>query len=373
MSSKDSQADILVTIGVPCYNAARFLAEALASAFAQTHAKLEIIVYDDGSSDSSLSLLRDMDDPRLLVIEGGKNAGVATARQVIKTRARGDYLTWLDADDRFHPERIEVLLAEALASAADLVTDNACLIDEAGARLPGLCRVPDRVAADPHFTRILERNVMLAHPLITRRCFRSIDFDLNLTTSEDYDYWLSCSLAGFTFRRFDRALMDYRITAGSLSSNPAASRAALARILAKYSVGQLEAVYRERGFGRQAIDYMACLQYLFRGDYASALCRAQQPWLIEPDIDRDFYIGSLALRCGDAVLAEQHLGRHLMAATDSPAGLNNLGVLLADRGEDATAYWRQALEVFPNYADARINLAGGRAITLTQLPAGRYR
>jgi glycosyltransferase involved in cell wall biosynthesis len=366
-------ADTLVSIGVPCYNAERFLAEALASAFAQTHSAIEVIVYDDGSSDGTLALLHGLTDPRLAVIEGGDNAGVATARQVIKTRARGDYLAWLDADDRFDPERIAVLLAEAKASGADLVIDNARLIDEAGEPLPGLRRVPDAVAADPHFTRIFERNAMLPHPLISRRCLSAIDFDTSLTTSEDYDYWLRCSLAGYVFRRVDRVLMDYRITAGSLSADPAASRAALARILAKYPVVRLEALYLERGFGQAAIDYMACLQYLFRGDYPAALERAQRPWPDEPGIDRDFYIGALALQCGDATLAEHHLRRHLETVADSPAGLNNLGLLLADRGEDGSDCWRRSLALFPNYADATANLAGGRAITLTQLPVGRHR
>lgn len=365
--------DTLVSIGVPCYNCARFLAEALASAFAQTHASIEVIAYNDGSSDGSLDLLRGVSDPRLVVIEGVQNAGVASARQAIKTRARGDYLIWLDADDRFDAERIAVLLAEARASGADLVIDNARLIDEAGDPLPGVRRVRDVVAAEPHFTRIFERNAMLPHPLISRRCFSAIDFDAMLSTSEDYDYWLRCSLAGFTFRRVDRVLMDYRITAGSLSADPAASRAALARILAKYPVARIEALYRERGFGEQAIDYMACLQYLFRGDYPAALERAQRPWPDEPGIDRDFYIGALALQCGDATLAEPHLRRHLESIADSPAGLNNLGVLLNNRDEDGGDCWRQALALFPNYADAKTNLAGGRAITLTQLAVGRHR
>jgi Flp pilus assembly protein TadD len=171
----------------------------------------------------------------------------------------------------------------------------------------------------------------------------------------------------------DRVLMDYRITGGSLSSDPAASRKALARILEKYGVDELEALYRARGLGQSAIDYMVCLQYLFRGRYHDALVRAQCPWPDEPGIDRDFYVGSLALQCGDAALAESHLRRHLEAVSDSPAALNNLGVLLNDRGEDGTACWRQALGAFPSYADAKANLAGGRAITLTQLPSGRHR
>lgn len=365
--------DILVSIGVPAYNCAAFLGQALDSAFAQTHRNLEVWVYNDGSRDDTLAVARAFADPRLAVIDVSRNSGVAVARQVIKTLARGDYLTWLDADDLFHPERIEVLLAEAVTTGADLVIDNSRVIDQQGNLLPGEKRVPDRVAADPWFTRIFERNAMLPHPLVSRRCFTCIDYDPRLTTSEDYDYWLGCCFAGFTFRRVDRALLDYRITAGSLSSDPAKSRDAAAYILAKYSVGEVEGLYRQRGFAAEAINYMACLQHLFRRQYPEALARAQMPWPQEDGTDRDFYVGTLALQCGRLDLAETHLRRHLDREATSPAGLNNFGLLLRRQGKDGTACWQRALEIFPPYSDARGNLAGDDALTLTQLPAGRHR
>ena len=365
--------DILVSIGVPAYNCADFLDQALESALTQTHSNIEVWVYNDGSHDATLEVARSFDDPRLALVDVGWNSGVAVARQIIKTLARGDYLVWLDADDLFHPERIEVLLAEAVATDADLVIDNSRVIDQDGNLLPGEKRVPDRVAGDPCFTRIFERNAMLPHPLISRRCFSCIDYDPRLTTSEDYDYWLRCSRAGFKFRRVDRTLLDYRITAGSLSSDTAKSRDALTHILSKFSVSEVVSLYRERGFCEAEINYMACLQHLFRGRFPEALRYAQMPWVEEEGIDRDFYIGTLALQCGCLELAEAHLHKHLGREKDSPAALNNLGLLLYRKGLDGTVCWKQALDIFPHYSDAKANLSGEEALTLTQLPAGRHR
>lgn len=367
------QNKTLVSIGVPAYNCVRFLGQALNSAFAQTHENIEVLVYNDGSSDATLPEARSFDDPRLVVIDTSRNSGVAVARQVIKTLARGSYLTWLDADDLFHPERVEVLLREALVSGADLVIDSSRLIDEDGKLLPGEKRVPDAVASDPFFTRIFERNAMLPHPLISRRCFSRIDYDPNLTTSEDYDYWLRCSRAGFAFRRVDRALLDYRITAGSLSSDPAKSREAASYILGKYTVGEMEQLYRKRGFSTEAINYMVCLQHIFRGQYPEALARAEAPWPEDGGIDQNFYIGTLALQCDRLAQAEKYLQRHLERIADSPAGLNNLGILWRRQGKDGTNCWCNALELFPDYSDARNNLAGKNALTLTQLAPGRHR
>lgn len=365
--------DILVSIGVPCYNSAHFLGQALASAFAQSHRKIEVILYNDGGTDHSVEVACSIQDPRLTVISANRNSGVGIARQVIKTVARGDYLAWLDADDLFHPHRIEVLLEEALANNADLVIDNARLIDEAGNLLPGQKRVPDMVADDPFFTRIFERNAMLPHPLVSRRCYSRINFDPELTTSEDYDYWLRCSRAGYRFRRVDRAMLDYRITPGSLSSDPARSRAATAYIFSKFEVDEVVDLYHSRGLPQPVINYMTCLQQLFRGRYPEALVCAQKDWPEDAGLDRAFYVGTLALQCNQLKLASRHLQRHLDTITDSPAGLNNLGILWRRQGKDGTPFWQKALRMFPHYSDAATNLAGGEAITLTQLPAGRNR
>ncbi len=368
-----NNSEQLVTIGIACYNSARFLGEALQSALAQTHRNIEVLLYNDGSSDDSLAVFRSFDDPRLVLIDVGRNSGVATARQVIKTLARGEFLVWHDADDLFHPRRIEILLDAALQSGADLVIDNTRMMDEAGTILPGGRRVPDSVTSDPHFTRIFERNAMLPHPLIRRRCFTRIDYDPLLTTSEDYDYWLRCSQTGFTFQRVDQALIDYRLTAGSLSSDPAKGRAALTHIYAKFELTELQRLYRQRGFAEEVIHYMTCLQNIYRQSYAAALKSASFPWPRENEADRDFYLGTLSLLCDNLAAAEKHLRQHLEQVQQSPAGLNNLGVLLQRQGKDGGPHWHRALDLFPQYLDARANLNGTETLTLTQLPPQRHR
>lgn len=363
----------LVSIGIPCYNSARFLREALDSLLAQSHQHIEIILYNDGSTDESLKVVQSFDEPRLILIDNKHNSGVATARQAIKNLAQGEFLTWLDADDHFHPQRIEILLGEALDSGADLVIDNASVIDEDGTPLKGERRIPDLFLSDPHFTRIFERNFMLPHPLIRRRCFSSIDYDPVLTTSEDYDYWLQCSLSGFTFHRLDKTLLNYRITNCSLSSNPAQSREAVAYIFSKYKISELQELYRTRGYSTEIVNYMTCLQNIFRGRFREALASTSCPWPAENEADKDFYIGTLSLTCGKLDMAEIHLLRHLQQVERSPAGLNNLGVLLHRQGKDGQPHWLKALDLFPHYLDARNNLNGTEALTLTQLPPQRHR
>jgi GT2 family glycosyltransferase len=101
----------LVSIGIPCFNAARWLREAIDSALAQTHPEKEVIVVDDGSTDNSLLLASAYGDRIILRRNRGKGAPVA--RNTVLHEAQGEWVQFLDADDYLEPEKIARQLAEA--------------------------------------------------------------------------------------------------------------------------------------------------------------------------------------------------------------------------------------------------------------------
>jgi glycosyltransferase involved in cell wall biosynthesis len=94
----------LVSILVPCHNAAPYLRATLDSALAQTHLETEIIVVDDGSSDDSLAIARSY-APRVRVMAGPQR-GASEARNTATRESRGDFLQYLDADDLLLPDAI---------------------------------------------------------------------------------------------------------------------------------------------------------------------------------------------------------------------------------------------------------------------------
>lgn len=102
----------LVSIIIPCHNAAPWLAATLESALAQTWPAIEIIVVDDGSTDESLSIARRFNQPRLKLITQ-PNAGAAAARNRGLAEAHGEYIQFLDADDLLAPDKVALQL-EAL-------------------------------------------------------------------------------------------------------------------------------------------------------------------------------------------------------------------------------------------------------------------
>ena len=101
-----------VSIVIPCYNYGRFLAEAITSALEQSHVPLEVIVIDDGSTDSSSQIALQFVPAVKLLTQA--NEGVLAVVNRGLREAKGEYVTFLSADDAFRPTYVEALLAALL-------------------------------------------------------------------------------------------------------------------------------------------------------------------------------------------------------------------------------------------------------------------
>ncbi len=95
----------MISVIIPCYNQAHFLYEAIESVLAQTHHDFEIIVVDDGSTDSTAEVAAGHPDVRYV---RQPNRGVATARNTGLRESEGEYLVFLDADDHLLPAALEM-------------------------------------------------------------------------------------------------------------------------------------------------------------------------------------------------------------------------------------------------------------------------
>jgi glycosyltransferase involved in cell wall biosynthesis len=96
---------------IPAYNAAKFIAEAIESALAQTRRASQIIVVDDGSTDNTATEVNKFGDAVMLLQQ--KNAGVSAARNNGSSQTTAEWLLFLDADDRLRPDALARLLAHA--------------------------------------------------------------------------------------------------------------------------------------------------------------------------------------------------------------------------------------------------------------------
>jgi glycosyltransferase involved in cell wall biosynthesis len=99
----------LVSILIPCYNARPWIAQCIQSAVDQTYPHKEIVVVDDGSTDGSQDVVREFGDR--VRFEAGPNRGSNVARNRLVELSRGSWLSFLDADDYYLPEKIERQMA----------------------------------------------------------------------------------------------------------------------------------------------------------------------------------------------------------------------------------------------------------------------
>jgi glycosyltransferase involved in cell wall biosynthesis len=181
----------LLTIGLSVHNAAADLPMSLGSIFAQTFLDWELLVVDDGSTDHSLEILRQLRDPRVRLLESrGRNLGLAVRLNQIVREARGRYIARMDADDLMHPSRYEKQLASLLQNPKlDAIGCSVVVLDNTfgpnGVRELPLSR--EGICADPL------NGVALAHPTFVGKAdwLRAHPYNETNRSCEDWELWFS--------------------------------------------------------------------------------------------------------------------------------------------------------------------------------------
>jgi glycosyltransferase involved in cell wall biosynthesis len=104
-------ANPTISVIIPTFNSGDYLGECLRSVFAQTTGDLEVLVVDDGSTDDTPRLIKGFSEPRLQYYRSPLNKGIPFARNFGLARASGEFVAFLDADDRWLPAKLERQLA----------------------------------------------------------------------------------------------------------------------------------------------------------------------------------------------------------------------------------------------------------------------
>ena len=121
-----------VSIIVPIYKVAPFVAQCLNSLVRQSLGNLEIIIVDDGSTDESLNIIKSFDfEKRIVKIISQENSGLSAARNTGMGVAKGEYIGFVDGDDWVDENMFEAMFSMAISSEADIVICNGQLIDHA--------------------------------------------------------------------------------------------------------------------------------------------------------------------------------------------------------------------------------------------------
>lgn len=212
---------LAASVIIPCYNQAAFVGQAIESAFAQSPRTTEVIVVDDGSTDSTADVVQGYPAVRLI---RQPNAGVSAARNAGLAAARGDFVVFLDADDELLPDAVEIGVdalrrhPEAAAAAG-----RALPIDAQGRALAAVQPEP-RGDDCARFIELLGSNfIWTPGAAIFRRALalRAGGFDSRWSGAADYAFYLQLA-AEWPIHWHGRLVVRYRQHPDSMSSNDAA-------------------------------------------------------------------------------------------------------------------------------------------------------
>jgi glycosyltransferase involved in cell wall biosynthesis len=207
MNGKPVGSEERVSVIIPYYNQPVFIAEAVWSAKRQTYSNVEIIVVDDGSAVRADSILPQENDVLILRTE---NRGVSAARNLGFQKSSGDYLIFLDSDDRLSPSAIEAHMQELRENPnAGLSFGSTRIIDRRGdeIRPAHVCR-----PRKDYFRMLLEGNP-IGSPgaaMIRRSAFVTAGlFNESVSMGEDYDLYLRIARS-FPLAQHNFCVLEYR-------------------------------------------------------------------------------------------------------------------------------------------------------------------
>lgn len=207
----------LVSVVTPVHNAAAFLAQTVEAVCQQTFADWELLLVDDGSSDGSLQLCRQLaaTDARIKVTALAQKSGPAKARNTAIELAEGRYIAFCDSDDVWLHDKLEKQLTVLGNSDAAICFSSYFKMEEDGTRTGRVVAAPPRVT----YAMMLRSCSIGCSTAIydTARCGKVLMPDIQ--KRQDYGLWLSILQKGHTAIGLHEPLVHYRLRKDSISAN----------------------------------------------------------------------------------------------------------------------------------------------------------
>jgi glycosyltransferase involved in cell wall biosynthesis len=272
----------LVSALIPTYNYARYMADCVGSVLGQTYPNVELIVVDDGGTDDTRQRLENyMDRIRYIYQE---NQGVGGARNTGIKAARGEYVALLDADDMWHPRKIEMQMRYVQEN------PNASVVaveftEERGDGWPALpSSWPPRVESFTIEQLALHARFLPSGVLIRKSCFDSVGmFRTEISGADDRDLFVRLA-SRYQLVQLHIPLVYGRDHGLNQSNDPVRMDAADRRML-KDLFDQVDALRGRQILRRKAFSCAACtasVSYATSGDQATALARILESLILWP-------------------------------------------------------------------------------------------
>jgi len=209
----------LISVIMPAYNASLFIGEAIESVIQQTYTEWELVIIDDGSTDSTCNVVEPfLRDNRIRLIKQ-QNSGVSKARNTGVCNASGQWIAFLDADDLWLPQKLHLQM-----KCAEENRDLALVHTSAfrfRARLSEAEPISNPVydKSDPYKSLLMYDFIITSSVMVSKECIKAVGcFDENLFGPEDWDLWIRIA-KDFKIYKVDMPLVYYREHPEGISKN----------------------------------------------------------------------------------------------------------------------------------------------------------
>ncbi|MGL5259539.1 MAG: glycosyltransferase family 2 protein [Lachnospiraceae bacterium] len=210
----------MVSIIVPVFKAKEYIKETIEMVCKQTYKEWELILVDDCSSDGTLEyieeIIKEKKDTRIRLIKKEKNEGAAKARNTGLYEAKGDKIAYLDADDVWKEEKLEIQLAFMEEKECAFVFSSYEFGDEKAIGTGKIVTVPERITYNDALSRTV---IFTSTVLIDRKKVSNEILEMPNVPSEDSATWWQILKTGIVGYGCKECLVIYRRPKNSLSSN----------------------------------------------------------------------------------------------------------------------------------------------------------
>ncbi|CAM8291886.1 glycosyltransferase family 2 protein [Morganella morganii] len=204
----DASAQELVSIIMPCYNAEQYIKESINSVINQTYKNFELIIVDDLSTDRSIDIIKSFNDDRIKLIQLTQNGGAGVARNAGIEAARGRFIAFLDSDDLWRPNKLEIQLKHMLSGNYPLSYTQYQKFTQEG---KGKLVIPPNTVT---YNELLYCNVIGCLTAIYDTKIVGKQFMPLIRKRQDMGLWLKILSQGHTAYCCPQVLADYRTDSG---------------------------------------------------------------------------------------------------------------------------------------------------------------
>lgn len=284
----------IASIVIPAYNAKPFIGEALEDIEKQTYRSWEVIVVEDGTNDGTEAIVADFQkrnpDHRVVYERFPANRGVSEARNRAFELAQGDYIAFLDADDRWLPIHLETRIEQLVRQSADLAYGSVEMFDSVTDKTVGTWG-PTPADLQNFPESLLSRTLLQPSGVVARtQVIRDVgNFQPSLQWAEDLDYWLRCAQQEKVFSYSETITSRYRKgVASAATSRMADCQVARAHVCKRFvdmfPTGQSQ---RKQLIAEQFLQAVSTLKHERRGKASRQLDKTiaslrWEAWKLQP-------------------------------------------------------------------------------------------